>query len=76
MTQTLLLKVWEEVKENGVEKDDLGLGKALVDGLQKHLSKLAEDHEKSKVDLQTEEKEMSKKITSDDLHEGFDSKAC
>ncbi|KAF8488347.1 hsp90-like protein [Gautieria morchelliformis] len=74
MLQSLLLQIWEEAKEKGVGKDDPELDKALVDGLKSHLKKLGGYQEKIKVELETEEKEQTKKITSDDLHEGFDSK--
>ncbi|KAF8508208.1 Cdc37 N terminal kinase binding-domain-containing protein [Gautieria morchelliformis] len=74
MLQSLLLQVWEETKEKGVRRDDPELDKALVDGLQGHLTKLGEHQENIKVELEAEEKEQTRKITSDDLHEGFDSK--
>lgn len=74
MIQSLLLQVWEEVKERGIQKDDPGLDKALVDGLQGHIKKLGERQEEIKVELETEQKEQTKRITSDDIHEGFDSK--
>jgi hypothetical protein len=75
MLQSLLLQVWEEAKEKGVRKDDPELDKALVDGLQGHQTKLGERQKNIKVELEAEEAEQTKKITSDDLHEGFDSKA-
>jgi hypothetical protein len=71
----LLLQVGDEAKEKGIRKDDPELDKTLVDGLQGHLTKLEEHQENIKVELEAEEKEQTKKITSDDLHEGFDSKA-
>lgn len=75
MILSLLLKIWDEVKEKGLRKDDPGLDKALVDGLQQHIVKLAEEQGKSRVELASEEKEQAKKITSEDMHEGINSKA-
>jgi cell division cycle protein 37 len=74
MLQLLLIKVWEDVKEKGVQKDDPELDNALVDGLQEHVNQLAERQEQIKVEFETEQKEQAKKITSEDIHEGFDSK--
>ncbi|KAF8575449.1 hypothetical protein K439DRAFT_1641373 [Ramaria rubella] len=74
MIQALLLRVWEEGKEKGVTKNDPNIDRALVNGLQQHVSRLEEDQKKMKVELSIEESEQTKKITSDDIHEGFDSK--
>ena len=76
MILSLMLQVWEEVKGKGIQKGDERLGESLVKGLKDHSTKLAEHQAKFKEDLATEEKERNKKITSEDLHEGWDSKVC
>lgn len=73
MVLSLLLGVWEDAKKEGVDKDSPRLGEVLVQGLQKHVQQLAEHQTKMRKDLATEEAEQKKKITSDDIHEGFDS---
>lgn len=73
MLLALMLQVWEEAKKKGVEKDDPKLGDALVQGLKEHLVKIDEHQVKLRKDLQHEEEEMHKKITSEDIHEGFES---
>ncbi|RPD62743.1 hypothetical protein L226DRAFT_482105 [Lentinus tigrinus ALCF2SS1-7] len=73
MLLSLLLQVWEEAKKKGVEKDDPKLGEALVAGLKEHLVKIDQHQEKLRKDLQHEEEELHKKITSEDIHEGFES---
>ena len=73
MLLSLLLQVWEEAKKGGVEKDDPRLGDVLVKGLQGHVQKLEEHQKTLKKELADEEAEQKKKITSDDIHEGFES---
>ena len=73
MLLALMLQVWEDVKKEGVEGDDPKLGDALVAGLQKHIKQLGEHQGKLKKELEQLEEEGKKKITSDDIHEGFDS---
>ena len=73
MLLALMLQVWEDVKKTGVEGDDPKLGDALVAGLQKHIRQLGEHQEKLKKELKQLEEEGKKKITSDDIHEGFES---
>lgn len=73
MLLSLMLQVWEEAKKKGVEKDDPKLGDALVAGLREHLNKMNEHQEKLKKELKNEEEEAHKKITSEDIREGFDS---
>lgn len=73
MLLVLMLQVWEEAKKDGVEKDDPQLGEALVQGLKQHVAKIGEHQKKLRTELDTEEEEQKKKITMDDLHEGFDS---
>ena len=74
MLLALLLQVWEEAKKRGVEKDDPKLGDALVEGLKTHLVRIDEHQVKLRKELEKEEAELHKKITSEDIHEGFDSK--
>ncbi|KAI0084807.1 Cdc37 N terminal kinase binding-domain-containing protein [Irpex rosettiformis] len=74
MLLSLMLAVWEEAKGRGVEKDDPKLGEKLSEGLKKHVVQMKEHQEKLKKDLASEEAEQKKKITSDDIHEGFESK--
>lgn len=73
MILSLMLKVWEDAKTEGVEKDDPKLGEALVKGLQKHITELGAHQEKLRKELAQEEAEQKKKITSDDIHEGWES---
>jgi cell division cycle protein 37 len=73
MLLALMLKVWEGAKTQGVDKDDPKLGEALVKGLKKHDVELAQHQEKLRKELASEEAEQNKKITSDDIHEGFES---
>ncbi|KAH8104810.1 Cdc37 N terminal kinase binding-domain-containing protein [Cristinia sonorae] len=73
MLLSLLLGIWEDAKKQGVDKDSPRLGETLVKGLQNHAVKLAEHQAKLKTELEKEEAEQKKKITSDDLHDGFES---
>ncbi|EKM51968.1 uncharacterized protein PHACADRAFT_262403 [Phanerochaete carnosa HHB-10118-sp] len=73
MLLALMLKVWEEAKKEGVEKDDPKLSEALAKGLKKHIEELGKHQEKLKQELAQEEVEQKKKITSDDIHEAWES---
>lgn len=73
MLLSLLLGVWEDAKKEGVTKDDPRLSETLVKGLQKHIERMGEHQAKMRKELEAEEAEQQKKITSDDLHDGFDS---
>ena len=73
MLLALMLQVWEEAKKQGLTKDDPKLRDTLVAGLKKHVTLMGEHQERLRKDLETEEAEMHKKITSDDIHEGFES---
>ncbi len=73
MLLTLMLKIWQEAKADGIDKDDPRLAEVLVKGLQKHVAMIGEHQEKLTKELEQEEAEQKKKITSDDIHEGFDS---
>ena len=74
MVLSLLLQVWDEAKEKGIKPDDPKLDEALVSGLKEHLGNLEQHDKENKLELEEEEAEMKKKITSDDIHDGFDSK--
>ncbi|KAH7921755.1 hypothetical protein BV22DRAFT_1018697 [Leucogyrophana mollusca] len=75
MVLSLLLQIWEEAKKAGVDKTDQEkLGAALLKGLDTHITQLAEHTVNLQKNLQTEENEQKKHITSEDIHEGFDSK--
>lgn len=58
----------EEEKESKLEE-------ALVAGVGEHVVRLPETQIQLRQDLETEEKEQHKHITSEDLHDGFDNKA-
>lgn len=73
MLLSLMLMVWEEAKQESVEKDDPRLGDALVKGIKKHITELGQHQEKLRKELAEEEAEQKKKITSDDIHEGWES---
>jgi hypothetical protein len=70
----LLLTVYDDVKKKGVEKDSPNMGEALLEALTIHLSKLEADTEVKRAKVDQEKKEKSKKITTEDIHEGFESK--
>lgn len=73
MLLSLMLTIWEDVKKDGIDKDDPKLGEALVKGLKYHVVQIAEHQEKIKEDIESEEAEQKKKITSEDIHDGFES---
>jgi len=77
MVLQLLAQVIEGAKEktNGLTGDEKQqkLQKALVDGMQGHITALKEHIAKDEKELKFEEAEQKKHITSDDLHDGFDS---
>ena len=73
MLLNLMLQVWEEAKKKGVEKDDPKLSDTLVAGLKEHLVKMDEHQAKLRKDLEHEEEEQHKRITMEDIHDGFDS---
>ncbi|KAI0328891.1 hypothetical protein GY45DRAFT_1325750 [Cubamyces sp. BRFM 1775] len=73
MLLNLMLQVWEEAKKKGVEKDDPKLLDTLVAGLKEHLVKMDEHQAKLRKELEQEEEEQHKRITMEDIHDGFDS---
>jgi cell division cycle protein 37 len=74
MLVDLLMKVSDEAKAAARDSDKLD--SALVDGLQKNYDLLIERLEKDRKKLAEELAEQGKKITSDDLHESWESKVC
>ncbi|KIJ54710.1 hypothetical protein M422DRAFT_24618 [Sphaerobolus stellatus SS14] len=74
MILSLLLQVWDEAKEKGVTKDDPKLDEALVNGIMEHIDQLKQQDQENRVELDKEEEEQKKKITSEDIHDGWDSK--
>lgn len=74
MVHQLLMKVSGESKEKGYARDDRRLAAALVDGVKEHLGKLQVESQKKKDELAAEQKEKAKKITAEDIHEGWESK--
>lgn len=65
----------EKVKESGAIESDRQekLTKALISEMEFHVKNLAETISKDQTDLVTEEAEQKKHITSDDMHDGFES---
>lgn len=76
MLYHLMLTVYEDVKKAGVKQDDDKLGQALQDALETHVNGLEEDTKKKEVQLDAEKKEKAKKITTEDIHDGFQSEVC
>jgi cell division cycle protein 37 len=73
MIGDLLRQVGEIAKKEGAG-DEEKLGKVLARELEVHVKRLGETIEKDEKELEREEKEQKKHITSDDLHEGFENK--
>jgi cell division cycle protein 37 len=74
MILSLLLQIWEGAKQKGVQKDDPNLDDVLLEGINDSIARLKKQLEEIKVELETEEKESRKKITSEDIHDAWDSK--
>lgn len=66
----MLMKIKDDLKAKGITKPDT---LELTEAIQGHLDKMIEKDNETKEALEEEEKEAKKKITSDDIHEGFDS---
>lgn len=80
MVLSLLKMVSEKAKDNvkradvvGAEKD-ARLAKELGVEVATHVQQLGDTIDKNQKELDEERKEQKKHITSDDLHQGFDSK--
>lgn len=75
MIENLLLRVYENVKAQGIApSDEAKLGPALSTALREHIEKMTQMDTEAQKDLEVELKEQAKHITSDDLKEGWDSK--
>lgn len=74
MVLSLLMQVSEEAKKAAADKGQDVLVAKIKEGLARHVVQLGEHTDKLKKDLAEEEKEQKKHITSEDIHEGFDSK--
>jgi cell division cycle protein 37 len=73
MILSLLLQVYEGAKEKGLDKNDDRLRETLIANLKSHIAKLGETTEKLRKDLDAELSEKNKKITSESIHDGWDS---
>ena len=75
MLLSLLMKVYEDARAKGLIESgkEERLREALIADLKSHVSRLGEHTAQLKKDLENEEQEKSKKITSEDLHDGWDS---
>jgi cell division cycle protein 37 len=78
MVLSLLLQVSEAAKKAAAagkeDSSDEVVGRKVKEGLQTHLTQLGKHTEELKQELEEEEKEQKKHITSEDMHDGFDSK--
>jgi len=74
MLLQLLMKVFEEVKAKGIDKGDDKLPAALVQQLEEHDEGLRGRQQDAKQELEEELKEQAKHITSEDIHDGWNSK--
>ncbi|OJA17234.1 hypothetical protein AZE42_00165 [Rhizopogon vesiculosus] len=70
MVLSLLLQIWDGAKSLPVDEQEA----AILSGLDKHITQLSEHTKQLEKDLVVEEKEQRKHITSEDIHEGFESK--
>ncbi|KAF8516820.1 hsp90-like protein [Hysterangium stoloniferum] len=73
MIESVLLIIRDEVKSQDVE-DGINMDEALVAAFQAHFDQLQEAGVRFEAELEQEEREQQKKITSEDLYEGWDSK--
>lgn len=70
MLLSLLLQVWDGAKSLPADEREA----AVLSGLDKHIKQLADHTKKLEKDLVDEENEQKKHITSEDIHEGFESR--
>jgi cell division cycle protein 37 len=71
MLHELMVSVWEECKKEGMDGKDDKLGDVLTKKLEGHQKLLQERQEFLKAEIKKEKEEQEKKITSDDIHDGF-----
>jgi len=82
MLLSLLKQVGEDtrtkVKEAGTAEAEREqkLAKHLASGMADHVKRLKETIDKDTTELEKEEAEQKKRITTDDIHEGFSNKVC
>ena len=70
MILSLLLQIYDTVKARPQDEQE----KTVLDGMEKHIAQLSEHTTELGADLAAEIKEQKKHITSDDIHEGWESK--
>ncbi|KAF8133761.1 Cdc37 N terminal kinase binding-domain-containing protein [Boletus edulis] len=70
MILSLLIQIYDTVKVLPEDEQE----KAILDGMEKHTTQLSEHTCELQADLDTEIKEQKKHITSEDIHEGWESK--
>lgn len=73
MLLSLLRRTADDVKNLGIASGDPKLDEELIKSLDEHLKRMPEFLEKAKKELEHEEAEQKKKITSDDIRPGFSS---
>lgn len=73
MLLSLLRRTADDVKNLGIASGDPKLDEELIKSLDEHLKRMPEFLEKAKKELEHEEVEQKKKITSDDIRPGFSS---
>lgn len=71
MMLSLLVQVVKAGKDKGLEGDELV--ESLVKGFKDHVRQLDERTHECEKEIEQEEDEQKKKITSEDIHIGFDS---
>lgn len=71
MVSNLLAQVFTAVKEKA-PKEGEEMNQAVEKELQEHRTRLAEREEQRKQELEKDEAESKKYITSEDIHDGFD----
>jgi cell division cycle protein 37 len=73
MVLSLLNKMAEDINKMGIKSGDPKLEQELLKALDAHLDRMPEYQKTTKENLEKEEGEQKKKITSDDIKPGFDS---
>lgn len=69
----MLGRTADDVKNLGIASGNLKLDEELIKSLDGHLKRMPEFMEKAKKDLENEEGEQKRKITSEDIRPGFSS---
>jgi len=76
MVHELMVSVWEECKKEGLDGKDAKFGDVLTKKLEGHQKQLQDRQEHLKAELKKELAEKAKKITSEDIHDGFSAGVC